>query len=528
MVAATPATGDTVTTRVVEAAGGVAPDRGAVDPEITPDGRHLVFRSRSSNLVPVSVLPFTTPNVLDPQPRQPAGEDLDLIDDARDDVLVRDLETGAISISSVDSSGTGGGLDSAAGVATPDGRFVVFDSLSNDFTPGTGLWGGRHVFRKDRQTGELTFISQTSGGTRGQGSSGGTAPTISADGSVVAWYSSATDTVPGDTNGRDDVFVRDITAGTTVRASEPAGGGNADGSSSAPLLSGDGQLLFFSSLATDLVPGDTNAVQDVFVLDRGTGTLGRVLVGVGGSQPNAGVYLSSISPDGRYLAIESAATNLDPAAAGITSSQVFVHDRVLGTTTLASGGLAGALPTSSAGSSDIDAAGRFVAFQSGSTNLVAGDTNGRDDVFVRDLRNGTTTRVSLDPDGSERDGTSWNPSITGDGSQVVYAFQPTGSGVFDIYRAVTAAEPPVVVLPEPEYSGLLVALAAAIPELEVVTTTATTFGVPGGCTSPLPAGAGADYLSALAGDPYPAVGGGTAPPLSGPCVPDAVTTGTRP
>jgi Tol biopolymer transport system component len=270
---------------------------------------------------------------------------------------------------------------------------------------------------------------------------------ISADGRFVAFASAATNLVAGDTNGFWDVFVRDRSSATTERVNVGTAGVEANGESvtqsfSMPSvsISADGRFVAFFSGGSNLVAGDTNLCGDVFVRDRASGTTERVSVTTGGVQGNNQSTGPSISADGRFVAFSSLATNL---VAGITISvgDLYVRDRQLGTTKLVSastGGIQGNSDSSQHGSA-ISAAGRFVAFGSWSTNLVAGDTNSFGDVFVRDLQSATTERASLSTGGVQGNGTSVMPSISTDGRFVAfesYAFNLVAgdtNGFVDIF-----------------------------------------------------------------------------------------------
>src|SRR4051794_1659284 len=218
-------------------------------------------------------------------------------------------------------------------------------------------------------------------------------PSISADGRFVAFYSYATNLVPGDTNGQLDGFVRDRLKGTTERVSVGPGGRQGDGPSSLPSISGDGRFVTFRSGATNLVSGDTNGRTDVFVRDRLKGTTERVSVSSSGAQGDDDSDWASISSDGRFVAFMSAATNLvkgDTNRAcdeeGTCSPDVFVRDRLKGTTERVSVSSSGKQTSSGSFSyfPSISGDGRFVAFGSDATNLVPGDTNREGDIFVRD------------------------------------------------------------------------------------------------------------------------------------------------
>src|SRR5262249_47420017 len=153
-------------------------------------------------------------------------------------------------------------------------------------------------------------VSVSSGSSQGNGNS--INPAISADGRFVAFESVATNLVPGDTNNRSDVFVRDRLNGTTERVSVATGGTQGSLARSNPAISAAGRFVAFTSLAPDLVANDTNAVQDIFVRDRLNGTTERVSVATGGVQSNGSSDVAAISADGLFVAFQSLATNLAP------------------------------------------------------------------------------------------------------------------------------------------------------------------------------------------------------------------------
>ena len=254
-------------------------------------------------------------------------------------------------------------------------------------------------------------------------------PAISADGRYVAFWSSANDIVPGDTNGRQDVFVRDTRTNTTVRASVDTGGGNANGDSFYPTISGDGRYVAFASRATDLVAGDASPAEDIFVRDLQSGTTTRVTVDTAGGEPNANTLTSGISADGRHVVFASDASDLVPGD-GNGVGDVFVRDLDAQTTVRASVDTGNGDPNGSSGAPGvesppaIDADGSRVVFFSDASDLVAADGNGFSDMFMRDLSAGTTTRVSVDTAGGDANGPSdaggGTPAITGDGTIVAF------------------------------------------------------------------------------------------------------------
>ncbi len=296
-----------------------------------------------------------------------------------------------------------------------DGRYVAFESKASLVAEDTN--NVTDIYVHDRETGTTTRVSLASDGQEANGASEG--PSISADGRYVAFFSGADNLVADDTNFVRDVFVRDLVAGTTTRVSLKTGGLQATDHSEGPSISADGRYVAFESSAGDLVDGDTNAMSDVFVHDREASTTTRVsIASVTGDQANGPSTGASISADGRYVAFSSGATNL---GASNGTSNVFVRDREDGTTTLVSVAANGDSYAPS-----ISADGRYVAFASEATDLVAGDVNGRRDVFVRDLAGATTTLASVSSTNTQGtfDSPAANskpPSISADGRYVVFA-----------------------------------------------------------------------------------------------------------
>jgi Tol biopolymer transport system component len=252
---------------------------------ISGDGSRVAFVSTPANIIPGST-------------------------DTFDAVFVRDLRTGAVS--RVDVSTAGDPPQGISGVAliSGDGRHVVFQSYGSGLDPGDVNDDG-DVFVRDLDTGVTRMVSVTPAGLSGNGVSGGFA--VSADGRYVAFQSYASDLVPGDTNGVPDAFVRDMRTGVTRLVSVAAGGGPADGYGSSPTaVSADGRFVAFQSYASDLVPGDTNGMLDAFVRDMRAGTTTRVSVDGRGAQADGASAGAAMTADARWLAFGSSATNLVP------------------------------------------------------------------------------------------------------------------------------------------------------------------------------------------------------------------------
>jgi Tol biopolymer transport system component len=337
------------------ASGGAQAGSDSNNPVLSADGRYVAFQTHASNLVAGDTNGFT-------------------------DVFVHDRNTGTTERVSVDTNGVQGNLESFNPSISADGRYVAFQSSSSNLVVGDTN-AVTDVFVRDRIAGTTERVSISTSGDQGNGQS--EVASLSGDGNLVAFHSLATNLVAGDTNGNYDVFVRNRLAGTTARASVATGGAQANLGGQSPKLSADGRYVVFGSIATNLVAGDTNAFEDVFVHDLLTQATERVSVATGGAQSNSANKSSWISGDGRFVVFTSQSTNLVPVDVNLFD-EVFIRDRLAGTTEFASLTDAGAQPNAACVIASVSDDGRYVAFQSLATDLVAGDTNGLTDVFVRD------------------------------------------------------------------------------------------------------------------------------------------------
>ena len=240
------------------------------------------------------------------------------------------------------------------------------------------------VFVRDLKKGTTTLESVGTDGKPGNGA-GGDSGWLSGNGRFLVFDLSATNLVSVNTGGLPNIFLRDRKTRTTVLVSVAADKGPADGLSVNPYVSDDGTIVAFDSFASNLVPGDTNKRRDVFVRDLKAGTTTRISVPAGGGQANRPSAMLGMTPDGRYVLFVSDATNL--VASDLTKQgDVFVYDRVAKTTTLVSVAQSGAQGDRNSGAGGaISTDGQTVAFGSYATNLVPNDRNGRADVFVRVL-----------------------------------------------------------------------------------------------------------------------------------------------
>ncbi|MCW5777548.1 MAG: PD40 domain-containing protein [Phycisphaeraceae bacterium] len=381
-----------VTSRVSISSGGEQGNGMSFLPSVSADGRFVAFTSHATNLAPGA----------NGQPQ----------------VYVRDRQTGSTSLVSVSSTGEVGNAESRQPNISADGRIVAFWSFASNLVPGDTN-NDSDIFVHDRLTGQTTLVNISSTGEYGNAGAGGT-PGLSADGRFVAFRSDATNLVPGDTNGVRDIFVHDRQTGQTTLVSVSSSGEQANGASVWGQLSGDGRFVVYRSDATNLVPGDTNGASDIFLHDRQTGQTTRVSVSSSGEQANGGSFFPWISSDGTVVVFESDATNLVP---GDTNGvrDIFVHDRQTGQTTrvnVSSFGEQAAGDTSN--SASVSADGRLVVFDTRAGNLVPGDTNDARDVFVHDRQTGRTTRVSVSSSGEQGNAPSGVPWISADGRHIAF------------------------------------------------------------------------------------------------------------
>lgn len=331
------------------------------------------------------------------------------------DVFVHDLDTRTTTRVSVASDGTQGNGPSDSPAISSDGRHVAFTSAASNLVPGDTNAKG-DVFVYDRVTGTTTRVSVASDGTQGGGAA--QYPAISSDGTSVTFSSFAANLVGGDTNSTADLFVHDRESGATTRVSIASDGTQANHQSTTSSISAAGRVITYQSLASTLVPDDTNELSDVFVHDRDTGTTTRVSVGTDGTQASNGAGGPTLSANGRFVAFTSGAALTGPDTN--STSDVFVHDRESGTTTRISDSASGAEGNNGSVAASLSSDGRYVAYESVASNLVPGDTNQLSDVFVHDRDTGLTTRISLTSAGRQAGYSSYDPALSSDGSVVAF------------------------------------------------------------------------------------------------------------
>ena len=396
-----PASTSPATRRVSVATSGQEANHDSTFVALSADGRFVAFDSHASNLVPGDT-------------------------NGEEDVFLHDLHTGRTSRVSVSSSGAQGNLASDQPAISADGRFIAFRSYADNLVAGDtarcsnssdydGEVSCADIFVHDRQTGQTVRVSLGAAGAQSNGLSAW--PAISADGRYVAFSSQATNLVSGDTNAQLDIFVRDRAVGTTSRVSVSTAGVQGDKISSTPALSADGRFVVFATNAGNLFPGDTISSYDIALHDRQTKQTTRIPPNV---TSDGHSYDPVISDDGRFVAFVSTARNLTPDDSD-GQRDVFLYDRQTGQIACLSRGPNGEAADSQSNYPAMSADGRFVVFESMASNLTTGDSNGYRDSFRYDRLAGALERVSLTHAGGQATGNSNFPVLSADGQQVAFA-----------------------------------------------------------------------------------------------------------
>jgi len=310
-----------------------------------------------------------------------------------------------------------GNADSRLADCSFDGRWVAFESSATNLDPGATS-GLPQIFVKDLWTWDVELVSVSTLGVTANSLCSN--PRISPDGRFVVFESHATNLVSGDTNGAGDVFLRDRVTGTTTRESLGPGGAQLALGGVQPDLSADARFVLFYTNSTDVVPGNTSGQPQHYLRDRASNLSLSTAVSTGGTLANnASDWVADLSADGHYVVFASFASNLVPADTNGTED-VFLRDVWAGTTSRISVAAAGGNANGTSRLPRISADGTTVVYETGATNIVVPDTNSRTDVIVHQLDTGFVERVSVNTLGAEGNGDSENPSVSFDGRYVAY------------------------------------------------------------------------------------------------------------
>lgn len=439
------------TERISSSIEGQNPNGTSSSPDVSPSGRYVTFHSDASNLV--------------------LGDNNDQLD-----VFVHDRQSRVTKRVSLSSAGLQSNGPSFNGSVSEDGLFVTFHSQANNLVVNDNN-GLTDIFIKNTQTGAIVRVG-------GNGESW--FPSIASNGKTVAFSSHANNLVPGDTNGKQDIFTYNTVTNSIVRVSTTMNGIEANGYSAYPSISADGTQVVFVSTASNLASGDSNQASDVFVKHLGTLLTTRLFRLNNRTQASSHSGGADISGDGQRIAFQSDANNLfnndreytrdlfihdrntnlttlistkscsEPSVfhwkspprisadgrflaycallqnlAGFQVTQIFVRDLQLGATRLVSRAIDGAQGNDGSIDPDISADGRFVSFTSLANNLVTRDDNNLRDIFVQDLTNGRLTRVSIANSAAEANGASYASTISGNGRYVTFTSEATNLVVGD-------------------------------------------------------------------------------------------------
>jgi Tol biopolymer transport system component len=363
--------------------------------DMTPDGRFIAYVGNTGQISGVPELNFTNA------------------------VFLWDAESGSNTLVSVNlTNGVTPGAESDLPAISTNGQYVTFVSSDTNLTTNV-LSGAFHLYRRDMLAGVTQLVDTDTNGA-GAGVTPDTAAVMSADGSLVAYQSDSGNITTNDRNRAFDLFISDFTNQRTelISARDPAlPSVTPDGSSGISVfsVSPNGRFVAFASEADDIAAGDTNGLWDVFVRDLLNGTNALVSVAPNGFSANGASFEPSISGDGRYVAFSSYASNL---VAGDTnaSQDVFVRDLQAGVTTLVSVGLDGvSFGSSNSWQPTISADGRYVLFHSLAQNLASGTIGpGLENVFLRDLHSNLTYALGA----VSLPGDLISPAMTPDGRYV--------------------------------------------------------------------------------------------------------------
>lgn len=282
--------------------------------------------------------------------------------------------------------------------------------------------------------GNNSLISVSSSGTQGNSDSGAT--TLSKDGRYVTFSSTASNLVSGDTNGVQDIFLRDTVTGATTRIDVDSSGAQSNAGSGGARISSSGKCIVYYSTASNLVSGDTNGVQDIFLYTISTGNTTRISLDSSGNEANNSSFSADVDAECRFVTFDSIASNLVPTDTNTTGGDIFVRDTQLNTTRLIDISTAGVQATGDNQYPRISCDGRFVTWRTWASNLDTGDTNGNVDVVITDLLgNQVTTNITKAGNGG-----SSEPAISCSGDYVVFPSNASNlvpsdtNGIVDIFR----------------------------------------------------------------------------------------------
>ena len=341
-------------------------------------------------------------------------------DDNNDwDIFVYNRKTRALRHVSRRPNGTKGNGANEYPVISANGRYVAFESESDNLVPDDDATMP-DVLVHDRKTKKIYRASVRSNGTEANAASSEVA--ISGNGERVVFISEATNLVRNDDNEVEDAFAHNTNTGKTLRVSVRSNGAEANESSSEPTISDNGRFVVFHSDAHNLVANDSPGTTDVFVHDLKTRKTERVSVRSNGNPGQGDSSYGIPSRNGRFIVFHSSAGNLVPDDSD--TGDVFIHDRETGKTRRLSNRPNGNEANGKSEVPDISASGRFVSFQSEASNLTPNDDNSSADIFVLDRKSGKTKLISRKSNGDQVAASSYDSAVSNSGAFV--SFYSTG------------------------------------------------------------------------------------------------------
>ncbi|MBI5435005.1 MAG: PD40 domain-containing protein [Planctomycetes bacterium] len=400
-VATVSASSAQVTTVLVsKAMDGTPANSPSVAPRITPDGRYVAYSSPATNLVSGDVNNST-------------------------DAFVWDRQSNRLELVSVTSTGMQATQGVGAAAITADGRYVLLSTSAKLSLEDTNTRSDAYV--RDRLLGTTTLASKKPDGTVVKNSDCYPSA-LSDDGRFVVFMSTGSEFGGRDTQHDMDAYWRDTQTGLVKRVTVSSHGVQGNDDSADAVLSGDGRFVTFTGTATNLVRGDTNGVADIFGHDVLAGRTTRLSALPGGGQANGPSVEVSMTPGGRYVAFTTKATSFDPVHDLNGAWDVYWRDNLTGQVMLCSrtpagfAGSGGSFSGGASSTSSISANGRYVAFESYASDLIAVDANGPfiPDIYRFDVITGQVVLVSQNSAGVQADDSSVDAVISGDGRFIAY------------------------------------------------------------------------------------------------------------
>jgi hypothetical protein len=418
-------------TRVSLASDGSAPTDASGTSSVSADGNLVVFTSTAA----------LTPGVNE------TGDDF---------VYLRNVSANTTTLISKAPDGSQPNAKAAEPEISSNGQFIVYSSPASNLPGAANNNGEPNIFLYNISTDTTTLISQGLAGAPADSSS--STPTISSDGTKIAFLSNADNLVANDTNQASDIFVYNTTTSTMSRVSTDSGNNQVLGASYSPALAAGGGYVAFVSDSANLISNDTNNIADVFLKNLSTGSVQRLSVSTAGLQADGKSGRIAIDSDGQWVAFESSANNLvsgdtynlNPSA-NPDLTEIFLRDVADNITTRISVGANNLQANGVSTKPAISANGRFVTYTSAATNLIASDANGKTDIFLYDRTVPTAAprRISSGPNDTEANDDSDDSSISGDANAEFITFRSNATnlvasdqnGVGDIFLKDRLAVP---------------------------------------------------------------------------------------